>query len=124
MIGVIALLFLANMYLGCSKDSSNSDYINNADCTGVDADNNTYTKSIKSILDANCATSGCHNAATQENNLDLSSYAAAKSGFESQECLCSIHHGSGCNPMPKGGSKLSDAEIQQIDCWAKNGYKQ
>lgn len=115
---------LALTALACNKDSSSSDYLDQADCSGIDASTNTYSLSIKTILNNNCATSGCHNAATTAEGIDLSSYSAAKDAFERTECLCSIHHGSGCKPMPDGGGKLSDALIQKIDCWAKNGYAQ
>lgn len=120
---ILAFILLLATF-ACVKDSSNSTYLDNADCSGVDAANNTYTKSVKEILDAHCATSGCHDAFAQEKGVDLSSYAGAKNGFENQDCLCSIHHGAGCEPMPQGASKLDDATIQKLDCWAKNGYAQ
>lgn len=117
-------LVIALVLINCTKDSSTEDYLANADCSSIDAANNTYTKNIKSILDARCATSGCHDAFAQSENIDLSTYGTAKTAFQNEDCLCSIHHGSGCKPMPDGGSKLSDALIQQIDCWAKSGYPQ
>lgn len=121
-LGALALSFFFAV-IGCKKDSG-TDYLNQADCTGINTDNNTYTKSIKAILDSRCATAGCHDAGKKEQGIDLSTYATSKSAFENKECLCSIHHGSGCNPMPQGGSKLDDATIKLIDCWGKNGYKE
>lgn len=106
----------------CKKESSSSDYLNQADCSGITTSDNTYTKSIKAILDNRCATSGCHDASRKEAGINLSTYAAAKSAFQNKECLCSIHHGSDCDPMPRGSSKLDDNTIKLIDCWAKNGY--
>lgn len=120
---LLSLVFILTV-ISCVKDTTNSDYLDNADCSGIDTDANTYTKSIKAILDTHCATSGCHDAFAQSEGVDLSDYANAKNGFENQDCLCSIHHGSGCTPMPEGASKLSDAIIQKLDCWAKNGYLQ
>ncbi len=116
----IAVFILSN----CNKEDSNSQYLDNADCSTVDATNNTYTKEIKRILDNSCATSGCHDAKSKEDGIDLSTYANSKSAFENKDCLCTIHHGSGCDPMPRGSAKLSDATIQLIDCWVKNGYKE
>lgn len=115
-------LALALVFFNCSKEST--DYLANADCTGIDTQTNTYTKPIKSILDTYCATSGCHDAFARERGVDLSSYATSKSAFQTTNCLCSIHHGSECVQMPQGGAKLSDAIIQKIDCWAKNGYQE
>lgn len=114
---------LLMVFGACEKNSSgNNNYLDNADCTGIDAITNTYTNTIKPILDINCAGSGCHDAATRSAGVDLSTYAKAKASFETTECLCSIHHGNGCEPMPQGGGKLSDAAIKLITCWAKNGY--
>lgn len=123
----VIVLLLANILLAtfaCVKESSNPDWVAEADCSGIDAANNTYSKSIKAILDVQCATSGCHDAITSESGVNLSSYAGAKTGFESQNCLCTMHQGNGCNPMPKGGVKLNNATLQKIDCWVKNGYLQ
>ncbi|MCB0528095.1 MAG: hypothetical protein KDC61_18380 [Saprospiraceae bacterium] len=119
------ILFVLILLLGnCAKESASSNYAEQADCTGIDAQANSYTNSIKAILDAQCATSGCHDAFSQSESIDLSNYASAKSAFENRACLCSIHHGAGCTPMPEGRAKLSDATIQKIDCWVKNGYQQ
>ncbi len=118
-----SLILIAIAVFGnCAKDNSTGSYADQADCTGIDAATNTYTKSVKAILDAQCATAGCHDAFSRTENIDLSTYATAKSAFQNVDCLCSLHHGSGCKPMPDGGAKLSDAVIQKIDCWVKNGY--
>lgn len=121
---VFSLAVFFALTLGCEKATSNSSYLDQADCTGVDQNTNTYTNKIKGILDANCAFSGCHNASSRRAGIDLSTYANAKSAFENTNCLCSVHHGSGCTPMPEGASKMSSETIQLIDCWAKNGYAQ
>ncbi len=125
--GSVIVLLLANILLiifACAKDPGSTDYASAADCSGIDAQNNSYSNSIKAILNAECATSGCHDAFTAERGVNLSTYAGARTGFESQNCLCSVHHGSLCNPMPQGRAKLDDATLQKIDCWVKNGYIQ
>lgn len=121
--GLLVLVSIL-IFLNCTKENGSTDYLANADCSTIDETNNTYTKTIKSILDSQCATSGCHDAFSQSENIDLSTYGTAKTAFQNAQCLCSIHHGAGCKAMPDGGSKLSDATIQKIDCWAKNGYQQ
>lgn len=123
-LSIAGLFFVLYGFLaGCKSEATTAtEYLNQADCTGVDAINNTYTKSIKAILNDNCANSGCHTANSLAGGIDLSTYTTAKNGIQNLECLCSLHHGSGCKPMPEGGGKLDDATIQLIDCWAKNGY--
>ncbi len=118
----LTLVFTA---ISCSKDKdSGVDYAANADCTGVDDAANSYTAAIKPILDGSCAIAGCHDAVTAAEGIDLSSYAASKNAFEKKQVLCSIHHGSGCTPMPQGADQLSAATIKLIDCWVKNDYVQ
>lgn len=100
---------------GCSKGS-----ITSYDCTGTTP---TYTNDVKAILDANCATSGCHSASSKKDGYDLSSYTAAKSASGNSAFLGSIQHTSGYKPMPEGGS-LSDAQVKLISCWVQNGAPQ
>jgi hypothetical protein len=114
-------LFLA--LVGCDPKGS-TNYADQADCTNVNASTNTYANSIKAILDTRCATAGCHNATTKEDDIDLSAYAVAKEVFQTRDALCAIHHGDGCEPMPKGSLQLDDATINLIDCWVKNGYQE
>lgn len=117
--GIVAL-----SWAGCSKDNQNPDYIANANCSAVVANTNTYALAIKAIMDNSCALGGCHDAVTKEHGLDLSTYSGVKFGFQSHDILCSVNHGSGCDPMPEGASKLPQATLDQLACWAKNGYVQ
>jgi mono/diheme cytochrome c family protein len=75
-------------------------------------------------MDANCASSGCHSAASHEKNVDLSSYAATKAAGGNASFLGSIQHKSGYKAMPQGGGSLSDAEIKLISCWVQNQMPQ
>lgn len=106
----------------CGKDNTSADYTANADCSAIVSADNTYNNGIKAIIDAKCATAGCHNAFTASEGIDMSDYAKTKNVFEKKDALCTIHHGTGCKAMPDGQPKLSDATINQIDCWVKNGY--
>jgi hypothetical protein len=98
----------------CSKDDNNV-----VDCTGVTP---TYTNDIAPILNASCATSGCHSALFPASGINLSAYTAAKSASINGKVLKSIKHESGVAAMPPmGASKLSAANIRLIECWIKNG---
>lgn len=99
--------------ISCKKES-----VDTYDCAGTAPK---YTTDIKSILDANCATSGCHNATTKASGHDYSSYSQAVAHSGHSEFLGSIQHKSGFDPMPLGGNKLSDAQIKLISCWVQNG---
>jgi len=84
----------------------------------------TYTKDIKPIYDANCNTSGCHNARDfrMTGGYNLSDYDNA-SGNTNETLLCAINR-TGCQPMPKGGAKLSACTIKKIQTWADSGFAQ
>lgn len=117
---LISVLLLA--LIGCSKDDKNPDYIKEANCATVNADSNTYTLFVRGVMNASCATGGCHDASTASSGVNLSNYAGVKKAFESQNLLCSVNHGKGCSPMPKGGAKLSANVLNRLACWARNGY--
>ncbi len=123
---LFSLSLLLTLTTACGDDEGSSvDYTADADCTVIVAADNTYNNDIKTILnDYGCSSAGCHDATTAAEGVDLSDYAKTKNAFENKEVLCSIHHGSGCDPMPKGGSKMSNSDINKIDCWVKNGYAQ
>ena len=86
--------------------------------------NYTYTNSIKSILDNNCAIPFCHNTTTAAAGFDFSSYTSAKTNFtaSSTRILGAIMHSSGFKPMPQGGAKLADTTINKIQSWVNANY--
>ncbi|PIY07493.1 MAG: hypothetical protein COZ18_17170 [Flexibacter sp. CG_4_10_14_3_um_filter_32_15] len=88
------------------------------DCTTVTP---TYTADVKTIIDTNCATSGCHNSSSRADGRDYSTYSLVKRGASDNSFMGSMQHLSGYKSMPQGRSKLSDAQIQTISCWIQNG---
>ncbi len=108
----LSLLFV----IACQKVSTTT-----YDCTGTAP---TYTTDIKPIMDANCALSGCHNAASREAGFDLSNYNGVVSASASAAFLGAIEHLSRYDAMPRNASKLDDALIKKIYCWANNGKAQ
>ncbi len=111
------VVIMGALMAACSKDTNS--YTDNVDCSKVNADQNTYTKSVKSIIDGSCAYSGCHDSVTAAEGINLSTYAKAKNEFVSGDALCTIYHD--CKPMPQGSDKLEQAIIDQLTCWVKNG---
>jgi hypothetical protein len=121
-IAIIAGLCSIVMINGCKKESENTDFANSANCTGVTP---VYSGEIASIINSNCATSGCHGGGSSAAGINLSNYSNASNQFKNNsKNLASIHHASGVEAMPRGASKLSDATINKLDCWVKNGCLQ
>ena len=111
-------LFFAAFLFSLSLTSCQKQDVQTFACEGATP---TYTADIKAILNTNCATSGCHNASSRANGIDLSTYEKAKSESSRNRFLGAIQHKSGYNPMPQGRAKLDDATIQLISCWVQNG---
>jgi hypothetical protein len=101
----------------CSKDKAPDPNVVTAQC---DSTTTKYSVKVKPILDANCATSGCHDAATQQSGYDYSSYTTAKTGAD--RALCKMD-GSCGSVMPPTG-QLADSLIQVIKDWKNQGFCQ
>ena len=116
----LLLLTVSTFFLliSCGGDEVEDIPDTTLDCTSITA---TYSGDIKSIMDGNCATSGCHNSSTQAKGIDLSTYDLVKSESTMNRFLGSIRHEGGFDKMPQGKSKLSDATIDLIACWIENG---
>lgn len=73
-----------------------------------------YSSSIKSIIENNCAISGCHNGSVSPNLTTFSSIQNSASRIKAR---------TGNKTMPKGGS-LTQEEIDLIACWVDDGALQ
>ena len=108
------LVFFLVLLLGsCNKEEATP-----IDCTGLVP---TYTSDIKTILDAHCATAGCHNVYSHQDGIDLSNYQDASAASHNSNFLGAIQHKGGYEPMPKDLAKLSEGNIQLLTCWVQNG---
>jgi hypothetical protein len=119
---LIAWVMLVCMF-SCTKDKTAVPAA--VVCTGIVDTNNTYTKNIfPNIINLYCNYSPCHDAASQQDGINLSTYSTTVAAFESNNVVCAITPNSGCILMPNGGPALDSISIQQIKCWQANGYKQ
>ena len=105
---------LAAMIASCTPEGDLTTY----DCSSTAP---TYTAIIKPVLDAKCATSGCHNASSAKSGFDLSTYATCKTASEDAAFRGAIQHISGFSNMPRGGDKLDEPTVKIISCWVQNG---
>lgn len=100
-----------------SCSSKKEDPINNgggsggSDCSGVNAK---FTADVLPIIQANCQTSGCHDASSTNGPGPLTSYDKIKNAS------ANIRTAVVSRTMPKGGS-LSAAQIKAIVCWIDSG---
>lgn len=96
------------LFAGCKKETK-EDVI---DCTGVSP---SYNSEIKPIINANCISSGCHNAGSS--NGDYTTYAGLKTDASSGvlESRVIIN-----KTMPPSGP-LSLEDRKKIKCWISSG---
>jgi hypothetical protein len=88
-------------------------------CKSMDV---TYENAVKSILDANCAKS-CHSAMKHASGIDLSTYEKAKETAAKPYFMGSLNHQSGFSAMPMKAPKLSNEDLEKLQCWIENGMK-
>ena len=76
-----------------------------------------FTAVIQPMMTKYCV--GCHAYPNASAQVELSGYIGVKNAIN-QGLLKSLDH-SGYYPMPKGGAKLSDCEINQVRNWIQRG---
>ncbi len=79
----------------------------------------TYAQNVKMIMDTSCATSGCHNAASNTAGLTLETYPQVKDAFVSRNALVRME--STTASMPPSGN-LPATSIQILKNWRDQGY--
>jgi hypothetical protein len=86
-------------------------------CTsaGCDTTNVTYSLSILPLITNKCT--GCHSGNAPSGNLNFTNFQTVQTVALNGRLIGSVTHASGFSPMPPGGAKLSDCEINMINIW-------
>lgn len=118
---VLFSIAIVIFYFGsCTKDKTQQP----ATCIQTDT-LNTYTNSVKAVFDNECASGGCHDAATASSGVRLDDYSHSVSSAKTDtKFFCVIDFS--CTPhMPQGNSSPIDtSEINAIKRWRDNCYAQ
>jgi|SRR6185436_3066939 len=91
----------------------------NNHCDECDTLNVTYSGKIKPILDGKCT--GCHSGSAPSGGIHLSAYSGAQTAALDGRLFGAVNHSAGFVPMPQGGNKLPQCEIDAIRIWADAG---
>ena len=78
-----------------------------------------FSATIEPMIQANCSTSGCHDAISAAQGYNLEGHVNISAN--AQAILDVINHEIGVTAMPYFQPKLSDTIIQQFDCWVFQG---
>lgn len=84
-----------------------------------DTANVVYDGVVSQILNANCATPGCHSG-DPAGGFSLDTYESAKANI--LFAMPSIRHEAGAQPMPKYGNQLDTCLISILQKWIDNNY--
>jgi len=88
----------------------------NAQC---DSNSYTFSGAVLPVMNTYCK--GCHNPASLGGGVDLSTYTDIKSVALNGKLLGSLRQVPGFSPMPKGGNKLDECKLKQIEKWIQSG---
>ncbi len=95
---ILSLTFI--LLFACKKDKPT-----------CDGSNPTYNSKVKAIINSNCTSSSCHPSYNVYSGL---SSIIANGSFK-REVLDN-------QSMPKGSAKLSQSDLNALQCWVENGY--
>lgn len=108
--GLIAISILV-FITACSKGKGTDSNSNPNDCSTA---SKTFATDVKQIIQASCASAGCHGTGSSRGPGELTSYAQI---FSARTAIRSaVISGA----MPKNGS-LTTAQKNSIICWIDNG---
>lgn len=105
---------------GCYKDNVEDMYPATSGGSNCDTTNVTFSGVIKPIIDAKCATAGCHINASAS-GISLADYHGVAGIANSGKLLAAITHSGQASFMPKGQAKLDDCTIAKITKWVNDG---
>ncbi len=112
-------LLLISFLLVYSCDSDDDDDIDDGDdiVTPIEDIDPYYTNTIEPIINQSCATSGCHDAATKADGIELTSFDKVKDAFVNEHAWEEITS----NRMPVG-TPLSQTDKDAIEAWIDSDY--
>ncbi len=86
----------------------------------------TYTLNVKRIFETRCggaSSSNCHGSPNFSVG-QLNNYANAKSFAMNPQLIKAVKHAPGAEPMPQGGAKIPQAQIDTIQFWINQNFPQ
>lgn len=115
---LIILAFYALYNTSCTNKKEVEAYPNFI----CDTTNARFSVEVKDVFTRNCY--NCHSAANANSlggGTNLENYGTVRAFARSGILLGNITFAPGANPMPKGGSKISNCDIDKIRAWINRG---
>lgn len=116
-LALIPLLLISFLLVySCDSDDDDDDDFDDIETPIEDIDPY-YFNTIEPIMNQSCATSGCHDATTKADGIELTSFDKVKDAFVDEDAWDEITS----NRMPVG-STLSQADKDAIEAWIESDY--
>ena len=115
---VFAFAALCLALASCSSDSE--DLLTTPTPTVCDTTTVSYSASITPLITKYGCLS-CHSGTAPVGGFVLTSYNAVKAKVTDGRLLGAISHANGFSPMPQGGNKMSECDINQFRAWINRG---
>ena len=115
---LVFLMSIALWNTSCYYDNEEELYESNV-CI---SENMSFKNDIVPIINRNCIL--CHSNATSNSlgaGINLDGYDNVKIYVDNSGLIGSINHTSGFSPMPKGGGKIPNCDIEKIQNWINDG---
>lgn len=114
LIGIFTLVILGS----CDFDKT-EDPDAEPDCDNLS--DISFADDVLPILVLNCATSGCHDAASASSSYVFEDYAGTKRSVDNSRLIGVINHEAGFSAMPSYSSKMETCDIGKIETWVNEG---
>jgi uncharacterized membrane protein len=92
---------------------------NSCSASACDVTNVTFNSTIRPTINNKCV--GCHSGRAPQGGFSFDTYAGVKAKVDDGRLWGAVNHLPGYSPMPKGGAKLSNCEINQFRKWIEAG---
>ncbi len=118
---IICSTIISIILSACSKtnETTLSGNTTGGNTNNCDTVNMKYVANVQPILQANCYS--CHANGNALGGVSLGTYSGVKQQADKGNLIGAITHASGFTPMPQGGAKLSDCNINKIKAWVARG---
>lgn len=116
-LALIPLLLISFLFVySCDDDDDDDDDFDGIETPIEDIDPY-YFNTIEPIMNQSCATSGCHDATTKADGIELTSFDRVKDAFVDEDAWEEITS----NRMPVG-NPLSQSDKDAIEAWIESDY--
>ena len=119
---IVTLAGLCILMVSCSSDSE--DMLTTPPPGGgpgtCDTTTVTFAGTITPLLNSYGCTN-CHSGTSAPGNIILTSYNGVKAKIDDGRLWGAINHLQGFRPMPQGGNKMNDCDINKFRAWINRG---